>query len=184
MSSADPEPLTPDEVFEILSNHRRRMVLYYLRQHGQTATVNELAEEIAAMENEIPVEELTSQQRKRVYVSLYQTHLPKMAEANVIDYDTDAGTVSLANRTNNVDRYLTAGQDSTYPWNLHYVALAVLGSAFMLLSLVDAPLVGAVPLLWVGVGTVALLVVSAVVQYWYYRRRQAEIPVELTEYDR
>ena len=53
MSTKSSQKLSPDVVFEILSSRRRRMVLYLLRQRGDTATVNELAEEIASLENDV-----------------------------------------------------------------------------------------------------------------------------------
>lgn len=181
-SSSDSEPLSSDEVFEILSNHRRRMVLYYLRQNGEFLTVNELAEKIAATENEVPVDELTSQQRKRVYVSLYQTHLPKMAQTNVIDYDEDEGVVRLTDRSNSVDRYLTTSEPAPYPWLVHYVILSVIGATFVALSLLEVSVFSAVPPLFAGIATIGLYVASAAIQYWIYRNREQEIPVELIQY--
>jgi hypothetical protein len=56
MTTSDTTPLASDQVFETLSSQRRRMVLYYLRNHDGTATINELAEQIDAWENEIEVE--------------------------------------------------------------------------------------------------------------------------------
>lgn len=184
MSASESESLTPDDVFEILSNHRRRMVLYYLRKHGETADVKDLAEGIAAMENEVAVEELTNQQRKRVYVSLYQTHLPKMAESGVIEYDKEAGTVGLTEQTTAIDRYLAGDERSSYPWSIHYLSVTVLGGAFLALSVADVAIFAALSPLWVGVVVLSLLVTSAVVQYWYAQKREAEIPLELTEFDR
>jgi len=184
MSTPDSTPLTPDDVFEILSNHRRRMVLYYLREHGDSAGVKELAEAIAAMENEIPAEELTSQQRKRVYVSLYQTHLPKMADAQVIEYDKDEGTVRLTDRTSSIDQYLGNDESPSYPWRVHYLVLGMLGGGLWGLSFTELAVFGAISALWMGIGVVLLFAVSAVVQYWLDYRDDAEIPLELTLYDR
>ncbi|MUV88618.1 hypothetical protein GJ629_00860 [Halapricum sp. CBA1109] len=183
MSAPDSEELTPDDIFEILSNHRRRMVLYYLRRTGGTADVTELAGEIASMENGVPVEDLTSQQRKRVYVSLYQTHLPKMAQMNAIEYDKDAGTVRLTDRTNNIDRYLTSGEQVTYPWRFHYLALTIVGGVLLSLSAAGAPVLESASLLWLGIGTLAMFAVSATVQL-FLRRQDDSVPFELSQYDR
>lgn len=38
--------------------------------------------------------ELTSQERKRVYISLYQNLLPNLADVDAITYDEDRGRVS------------------------------------------------------------------------------------------
>jgi hypothetical protein len=159
------------------------MVLYYLRKDEGPVAVQELAEEIAAMENDVEVAELTSQQRKRVYVSLYQTHLPKMAQMNAIEYDKDAGTVQLTNQTNNIDRYLTNSEQATYPWAFHYAVLAALSMTTIALVLLEVPLFASASLLWLGIGLLAVFAVSAIVQI-VIQSKDTDIPFELSEYDR
>lgn len=177
----DQKALSPDEVFEILSNHRRRMVLYYLRHHGDSATVNELADEIAAMENEVSVEEITSQQRKRVYVSLYQTHLPKMDDSNVLEYDKDDGTVNLGPESATIDRYLGGGAVSSNPWTIRHLAIVLVGASLLTLSLFGVPGFDAIPSSWAGLGLLFLYVTSAGSGYVLQKRRTGEIPLE-TDY--
>jgi len=77
-------PLPRDVVFDLLSNERRRFTLRYLRENGSTPR-GELAEELAAYENGKPRDEITSQERKRVDVSLFQSHLPRMEEHGVVE---------------------------------------------------------------------------------------------------
>lgn len=92
----DGSDLPLDDVFDLLRNQRRRGVLRYLREKAdETATLDELAEHIAAKENDIEIEQLTSSQRKRVYIGLYQCHLPKMDELGVVEYDQSRGTIDL-----------------------------------------------------------------------------------------
>lgn len=86
--------LSEDVVFDILRNERRRRTLEFLRD-VRTTSLSDLAEHVAARENDKPVRDLTSSERKRVYVSLYQCHLPKMAKAGVIDYDRSRGSIEL-----------------------------------------------------------------------------------------
>lgn len=183
MATPDSESLTPDDVFELLSNQRRRMVLYYLRQSSGSVEVKELAGQIATMENEIPKSELTSQQRKRVYVSLYQTHLPRMADMNTIEYDKDSGIVSLTDQTDEVDRYLTTPEQSTYPWKFHYLVLTVGGGTALLLSLLSTSIFDAISTLWVSAGLLVLFAVSTIGQYWYVENQEASVPIELGQYD-
>ena len=88
--------LPRDDMFDLLRNHRRRAVLTYLdRETDGATTLDTLAEHIAAEENDIEVQQLSSDQRKRVYIGLYQCHLPKLDDLGVIDYDKDRGTVEL-----------------------------------------------------------------------------------------
>lgn len=175
--------MSTDVVFEILSNTRRRMVLYYLRQKGGSVTVQELAEQIAALENDIPVDELQNQQRKRVYVSLYQTHIPKLEETGIIDYDDMKGEVRLTNRASEIDSYLTPTTESAYPWQLHYIAVASIGAVVFLLSFVGVPGFAAIPTAVIGAGLMLAFAISAAVQYWRSKQQQREIPAELLEHN-
>ncbi len=120
------EPLTKDQIFELLKNRRRRDVLEYLMSVDRTATLSELAEHIAAWENDIDVEALDSSQRKRVYVALYQTHLPKMDKAGIVDYDQDRGKITLSENAAVLEAYLDRA-DGDDTWNRRYVALSAAG---------------------------------------------------------
>ena len=101
----DPEPLTKDVIFDILKNRRRRRVLGYLRER-RTSTLSDVAEHVAALENGKDVGDLTSSERKRVYVGLYQCHLPRMSDAGVIDFDRARGTIELRESTSQVFPHL------------------------------------------------------------------------------
>ena len=105
---AEPEiqRLSLDVIFELLRVSRRREVLWYLEENEGTARLDELAEHIAAKENDIELEELTSSQRKRVYIGLYQCHLPKMDDSGVIDYDQARGTIELRRTAQQLYPYL------------------------------------------------------------------------------
>jgi hypothetical protein len=85
--------LPKDVIFGLLSAERRRHVLQYLADNDGYTTLSDLAEYIAAKENDTEIRLLTSQQRKRVYVGLYQCHLPKLDDSDVIDFDQSRGTV-------------------------------------------------------------------------------------------
>lgn len=180
-SESDAEGLSPDLVFDLLSSQRRRMILYYLRQTGQTVTVNELSRAIAAMENRVPAEELTPQQKKRVYVSLYQTHLPKLAEAGVIDYDRDGGIVELSHHAYQIDGYLVREERVEYPWSLHYLVLGAVSVAVLSLSLAGVPGFVALAPIWTGVLITAAFGLSAVAQFLLNRRQDRGIPSALAE---
>lgn len=82
-----------DAILDVLSNERRREVCRCVASEDPSSTLRELSECLAARENDVPVAELSSAERKRAYVALYQIHLPKMDDAGVIDFDTDRKTV-------------------------------------------------------------------------------------------
>ncbi|WP_380676857.1 DUF7344 domain-containing protein [Salinigranum sp. GCM10025319] len=104
--STRPRRLSKNVRFEILQNQRRRDALSYLRANEGTATLGELAEYIAAKENGIDARAVSSSQRKRVYIGLYQCHLPKLAGAGVVDFDKNRGDVVLRPEAAQLDAYL------------------------------------------------------------------------------
>ncbi|UIO98922.1 hypothetical protein Hbl1158_10285 [Halobaculum sp. CBA1158] len=73
-------------LYDVLANTRRRHVIRALAD-DPPCDLGELAEYIAAIENDKPAQQLRSQERKRVYVSLYQSHLQSLADADVIRND-------------------------------------------------------------------------------------------------
>lgn len=78
--------LRRDTVFDLLSAERRIEVIEAVDTHG-VVTLSELAREVAAIENDVPIDELTESERKRVYVALYQCHLPKLDDHGAIDWE-------------------------------------------------------------------------------------------------
>lgn len=84
-----------DVMYSLLSSRRRRNVLHALVVNGGASTVSDLARQLAAWETGKAAEAVTSKERKRTYTALRQTHLPKLSEYEVVDYDVNRGTVEL-----------------------------------------------------------------------------------------
>jgi len=103
---SEPSALSYNQTFSILSNQRRRDTLRYLDEHGGEATLDEVAECIAAKENDISVDELSSDQRKRVYIGLYQNHMSQLDRAGVVDYNKGRGWIRLNETANQLFRHL------------------------------------------------------------------------------
>lgn len=110
---ADESGLPLDITFEILKNRRRRLILKYLEDKSESTPIGELAEHIAAIENEIDPRQLDSQQRKRVYIGLYQCHLPKMDDAGVIEYNQTRGLVDLNDSAAPLYEYLDPQEEES-----------------------------------------------------------------------
>lgn len=100
------DPLSKDELFHLLQNQRRRRVLLYLQEAGTEATMRAIAEQVAAWENDTTVTALDSDERQRVYIALYQSHLPKLDDAGVLTYDQNRGIVSRTELADQLDAYL------------------------------------------------------------------------------
>jgi DNA-binding transcriptional ArsR family regulator len=142
---SDTEPVSRDLVFSILSNSRRRLTIRYLRSVEGPVTVRELSREVAALENEIDPDELSYKQRKRVYTSLHQTHLPKLDDAEFVTYDRDRGEVSLRPRIELLYPHLDPPAPPAADWTRVYLALAGVSVALVLAAALGAPGFTSVP---------------------------------------
>lgn len=149
------EGLPLDVTFELLKNHRRRVVLQYLAEQPST-TLSALAEHVAAQENDKPIRSLTSAERKRVYISLYQCHLPKFHDAGVVEFDSDRGTVERRAPADQLTPYLTAVSGSeprggAPRWHRYYLGLALLGAGLLAGQFLVSPSVTVTTILAVGI---------------------------------
>lgn len=168
-----------NELFQLLSNHRRRFALHACKQTDLPLTLSDLAEQVAAWENRKSRSEITYEERRRVYTSMQQTHLPAMEEAGVITYEGDE--IDLTERVDELELYLEVVPANSIPWGEYYLGLSAVCAA-----LVAAVGVGIYPewipqLAWAGV-VVALFAVSAAVHVWGTRRSRlgsADAPPQL-----
>jgi hypothetical protein len=153
-ASEDDGTLSRSEIHDVLRNERRRLVLERLWADG-SETVRELSEHIAAVEaGEDPPPRNV---RQSVYVSLHQTHLPKLDDLGIVVYDDDAKEVTISARAADLERYTPRGEDDDdRPWPEIQAVVSGVG----LLVAVAAFAVG--PTLAYGVAVLALAVVTAV----------------------
>ena len=97
-----------DDVISSIDNSRRRRVIDYLA-NDPFATIGDLSEHIAVQENDVDdASQLCSDQRKRVYVGLYQTHLDRLDELDVVDFEKARGTIERGDRFDTAERVLEA----------------------------------------------------------------------------
>lgn len=105
MVDASYAPDNASTVFGILAHQRRRCALRCLREHENPMALADLADEVAARENETPLAEIPAEEVKRVYLSLYHGHIPKLADAKFIRYDQKRDLVTLSERAEQLTRY-------------------------------------------------------------------------------
>jgi hypothetical protein len=84
-------PSDADTVCYLLSQRRRRRIVRLLHAEGESVHHAELASEIAALE--AGGSKTPSAVYETVYTSLYQTHLPAINEAGIVDWDRETGVV-------------------------------------------------------------------------------------------
>lgn len=163
VSSEDPaseQPAEPslDVVFDVLRNRRRRLVLKAIEDRDGSTTLSELAEHIGGIENDKSPQALNAQERKRVYVGLYQCHLPKMHDAGAIEFDKDRGTVERGEIADRYHEFLDREVEISRDWPKYYGAVA---ACSFVAYLAMVTLVGSNPILPVA----SLVVVGALSAY-------------------
>lgn len=102
------QELDQDDTFHLLQTNRRRESIRYLLDHEDKGAVRmrDIAEHIAAQEHDTTVRQLTSTQRQRVYIPLYQSHLPKLDKKGIIEYEKSRGIVRPGDRLEEIRPYL------------------------------------------------------------------------------
>ncbi|WP_449404391.1 DUF7344 domain-containing protein [Haloterrigena salina] len=98
--------LTPDDAFRALSNSRRRQIILSLSQSENAVSARGLAREIAALENEIDPDQVTGEQRSRVYIGLIQSHLGLLDDLGVIEFNDRTKQVTATDETQPLASYI------------------------------------------------------------------------------
>jgi hypothetical protein len=123
--------LSKGEIFDVLQNQRRRYVLEYLKRFDEPVSLSDLATQVAAWEYRTPVEDVTKDQKKRVYTTLQQTHLGKMEEAGIIEYDCEENLISRTEYTEELTVYLEIVPGSEFPWREFYLSLGTISCSIV-----------------------------------------------------
>ncbi|UPV73282.1 hypothetical protein M0R89_12080 [Halorussus limi] len=119
------DELDPSEIHNVLRNDRRRRAIQHLRESDGPIDVDTLAEHIASVETgESPP---PRDVRKSVYVSLHQTHLPKLDDLEIVDYDQRDQQLELRDRAEEVEVYMEVVSEDDISWSTYYFGVGLLG---------------------------------------------------------
>lgn len=91
-----------DRLFEALAHDRRQRVLDVLDDAETTLSLSDLARGVARREN-ARQPGVDGETVRRVRLSLYHWHVPKLADVGLVDYDADRKTVRLETATDRPD---------------------------------------------------------------------------------
>ncbi|WP_435146440.1 DUF7344 domain-containing protein [Halobaculum sp. P14] len=159
--STDTPELPETAIHDVLRNERRRRLLSLLTDRA-TASVSDLAERIAEQESdEVPA---PRDVRQSVYVSLQQTHIPKLVRLGIVEQDGDG--IRLSDRADDVTVHLEVVSGYDIAWSEYYVGVGLLGLLAVLAVEVGVPGFAALPSVLVAALFLAVVVASAVYQTW------------------
>lgn len=103
-----PESVDLETALELLADERRRRVLLTLRECDSHVSLDELALRVASRTQESTFGVVSQRLIDRVKISLYHTHLPKLHDANVVEYDVARETVALTMESGYLEELLDA----------------------------------------------------------------------------
>jgi hypothetical protein len=122
--------LSKSDIFGVLQNDRRRLVLELLRTQG-SQSLRSLSEEIVRIESQN--EEPKRNVRKSIYVSLLQTHIPKMESLGIVAYNQEQDIVELLPASQDFDIYLETVNKGDIPWSQFYLGLSIFATVSSIL---------------------------------------------------
>lgn len=169
------------ELFDALSNRRRRYALEAL-MGTDGIELGDLAEQVAAWELEKEIAAVDSTERKRVYTSLQQSHLPRLDDAGLVRFDKRAGFVEPTPGLEECEVYLDVVRGNDIPWSEYYLGLAAVFGALAAAVAVNAyPFVLLPDIAWLAASAVTLFVSAVYHNYYATRSRlgRGETPVEM-----
>lgn len=168
--SIDSEEPTRDDIYEVLSNPRRRYTVHYLQFREESVELGTLAEQLAAWECETPIREVTSAQRKRTYTALQQEHLPKMDSVGIVDFEQREGVVHPAEPLSEIDIYTEVISGWNFPWSDYYLGLSAVTAALLTAAALDIVPFGSLPDIAWAVFCITAYGVSAAAHAFVTRR--------------
>lgn len=155
------QDLSQAEIFDLLSNERRRGVIHHLKRNG-SMSLEELVGAIESWESDTT--------HASVYSGLVQTHLPRLVDSGVIEFDHDERMVRPTERLDSVTVYLEYSPGNDIPWAEYYLGFGAVSVALItVVGLEITPFDGVEPI-WLAAGISAILLSSAVVHVAETRR--------------
>ncbi|WP_435158875.1 DUF7344 domain-containing protein [Haladaptatus sp. DFWS20] len=80
-------------VFEAIGHPRRRYLVYTLAEQAEWS-LDDLATKLAAWETDTAEANIATITRQEMYTSLYHSHVPKLVDLDVIEFDDETETIT------------------------------------------------------------------------------------------
>lgn len=107
------ESISQDVVFRLLSHVYRRALLECLDRHDAPVSLVDASEDVALECSGKSVPDLSDEEIRDVYLSLYHSHVPQLADEETVTYDRNRNLVTLTERGERVvavhDRLTSSG---------------------------------------------------------------------------
>lgn len=89
-------PAEEPDRFRLLAHARRRELIRLLDEIDSPVSLDDLVRELVVQEREVPASEIDREQFRQCKITLYHRHLPRLADADVVEFDADRRIVAPA----------------------------------------------------------------------------------------
>jgi hypothetical protein len=164
--------LSHETIYTILSSRRRRYAVHALKHADEEINLTELSRQITAWEIGVTPQQVEYQQRRGVYTTLKNAHLPMLDEHDLIEYNDEANTVEPSRKLAELNVYVEALQGNEIPWSLYYLGIAITSILLLFAVGVGVPGIVAIEPMGVSLFTITTFAVSGAVHHYYAKRSQ------------
>jgi hypothetical protein len=99
------ESLTTDQAFDLLGDGTRRRALAALQETDGAMSLDRLAEATACRAEGVTPGEVSADRWERTAASLHHCHLPKLADAGIVEYDLAENQVEPTGEITELEPY-------------------------------------------------------------------------------
>lgn len=97
-----------DTVLDVCEHKHRRIVLAALTDQHQSLSINDLTNAIVKHNHHTPPAEAADETVTQIQTALHHVHLPKLAEAGLIQYDPEQQLVEPTAQLDRAESHLSA----------------------------------------------------------------------------
>ena len=138
MRTGPEDELTREDIFDVLSNDRRRCMLNYLKSRDdEWIPFGDIVDHVTSWETGVPIAEIDADARKTIYTSLRQFHLPRLKDAGIVEYSQSRSRARLTPAAREVQMYIEYVPSNDIPWHQYYLGVAGIVSSLATVTWLD-----------------------------------------------
>lgn len=97
-----------DELLDLCRDQHRRIVVATLAGENRALTMNDLTTAITDHNHHVPATDVSAEDLREIRLSLHHTHLPKLADRSLVEYDRERQLVEPTSRFDRLGPQLSA----------------------------------------------------------------------------
>lgn len=97
-----------ESLIDLCRNQHRRIVIAKLANEKRSLAMSDLTKAIITCTHHMPATEVSEKDTREIRLSLHHSHIPKLADYSLIEYDPDRQQVKPRSQFNHVEPHLSS----------------------------------------------------------------------------